>query len=189
MNRVRVAPAVRTGAGVLVVLAVLGFPLGWVWSALAPGQRMRVVTAEGGMAPLQLESWHRFDALAIFLLLAFAAGVLIAIGLWSLRRWRGPGMLFLAVLGSLLTSWVALRIGLVIVDSRYEVPEELALGAVVERAPVLESMWVIVAAPTAVAITYGMLAACSTYQDLRQPSAVTTEPETEPEADVGTETE
>lgn len=166
LSRGTPASTVSVVAGVLTVVALLGIPLGWIWAGLAPGQRMRVVSAGGDLVPLQLESWHRFDALAIFVLLAFATGVLTGAGVWLLRRWRGPLILLAAVAGSLLAAWLAMRIGLAVADARYAIADSPALGAVVERAPVLESGWAVVSAPMTTALLYGMLATCSTHSDL-----------------------
>ncbi|WP_019816250.1 DUF2567 domain-containing protein, partial [Saccharomonospora saliphila] len=97
--------------GVLSVVGVLGIALGWVWSLLAPTQRMRVVTDGGEAVPLQWESWHRFDGLALFVLLGLAVGVLTGVAVWLLRARRGPVVLIGAVAGSVLAAWLATRLG------------------------------------------------------------------------------
>ena len=63
----------RPALGAFAAVAVLGLPLGWVWSRLAPPEVVRVA-ADGALVPLLGESEHRFDALALFVLLGFAAG-------------------------------------------------------------------------------------------------------------------
>ncbi|WP_298178622.1 DUF2567 domain-containing protein [Saccharomonospora sp.] len=148
------------------LISLVGLPLGWIWAQLAPPQRMRVVTRDGRLVPLTSESWHRFDGLAMFLLLGLVAGLLVGVVVWLLRARRGPVMLVGAVLGSVLGAWLAMRMGSAFAEMRFPVPESLALGAVVERAPVLESAWVLVAQPLTTAFAYGSLAAWNARDDL-----------------------
>ncbi|EHR49765.1 Protein of unknown function (DUF2567) [Saccharomonospora marina XMU15] len=151
---------------VMSLVGLLGIPLGWLWALLAPTQRMRVVTEEGRLVPLQLESWHRFEDMAIFLLLGLSAGLVVGSVVWLLRQRRGPVTLLAVVGGSLLAAWLAMRLGTAFADARYPVPESPGLGAVVERAPVLESRWVLLAQPMTAALAYGVLAAWYGHDDL-----------------------
>ncbi|OZM70501.1 hypothetical protein CFN78_25420 [Amycolatopsis antarctica] len=150
---------------VLSTVALLGIPLGWLWSRLAPPQRVRIL-AEPPPVPLQLESWHRFDDLVIFLLLGLAAGVLTGVAVWLLRERRGPVILIAAVAGSLIASWLGARMGLTFADSLYAVAAQPQLGDVVEQAPRLESGWTLLAQPLAAALVYGVLAAWNGNDDL-----------------------
>jgi hypothetical protein len=151
---------------VLSVVALLGMPLGWIWSRLAPGQ-LSVVQPDGSLIALPPESHHRFDALGLFLLLAFAAGVLAAAGVWLLRERRGPLTLLGLTLGSLLSGWLAMRAGLSFADARYgDAVRAAAPESVVTAAPRLESLWALVAAPLAAALTYGIAAAVNGLDDL-----------------------
>lgn len=150
---------------VLSMVALLGIPLGWIWSRLAPAQRMRVM-ATGDPIPLQLESWHRFDGLAIFLLLGLAAGVLAGVVVWLLRERRGPVILIAAVLGSLLAGWMGANMGISFAEGLYAVDGPPAVGSVIEVAPQLESGWALLAQPLAMAFTYGILAAWNGRDDL-----------------------
>lgn len=147
------------------LISLLGLPLGWLWSRLAPEQRVRVVTATGDTAPLTSESWHRFDGLAIFLLLGLVTGLVVGVVVWLLRARRGPVMLIGAVLGSLVGAWLALRLGQSFAQSGF-VPAEPALGVVVARPPVLESAWALLAQPFTTAFAYGTLAAWNARDDL-----------------------
>ncbi|EHR60169.1 DUF2567 domain-containing protein [Saccharomonospora cyanea] len=148
------------------LISLVGLPLGWIWAQLAPAQRMRVVTRDHQLVPLTAESWHRFDDLAIFLLLGLVAGLLVGVVVWLLRARRGPVMLVGAVLGSLLGAWLAMRMGLAFAEARFALPSTLRLGQVVERAPVLESGWVLLAQPLTTAFAYGTLAAWNARDDL-----------------------
>lgn len=151
---------------VVSLVGLLGIPLGWLWARLAPTQRMRVVTEDGRLVPLQLESWHRFEDMAVFLLLGLSAGVVAGTVVWLLRGRRGPVTLLAVVGGSALAAWLAMRIGLAFAGARYPVADSPELGAVIERAPVLESQWVLLAQPLTAALAYGVLAAWNGHDDL-----------------------
>src|SRR5699024_9702798 len=91
-SRVVIKADLLPAVSVLSLVALLGVPLGWVWSRLAPATRMRVLPG-GDRAPLPMESWHEFTALAVFMLLGLAAGIVVAVAVWFLRARRGPVML------------------------------------------------------------------------------------------------
>ncbi|MEU6643870.1 DUF2567 domain-containing protein [Saccharomonospora sp. NPDC046836] len=165
-SRVVVKADLLPAVSVLSLVGLLGIPLGWLWSVVAPPQRMRVVRSDGAMVPLQLESWHRFDDLAIFVLMALVAGLIVGVAVWFLRERRGPVILLAAVAGSLLATWLTARMGIAFADGRYAVTEAPALGAIVERAPVLETAWVLVAQPLTTALAYGLLAMWNSQDDL-----------------------
>lgn len=151
VGRADVVPAL----GVLCVVAVLGLPLGALWSWLAPAEfvvRSARAATPGGVLPFVGQTEHRFDDMATFVLLGLAAGVLTGAALWLLRRRRGPLVLLAAVLGSLVAAWFAMRVGLWLGAARY--PDLASTGAPFGRAPVLESGWVIVTQPFGVAVTY-----------------------------------
>ncbi|OLT45144.1 hypothetical protein BJF85_01655 [Saccharomonospora sp. CUA-673] len=151
---------------VVSFVALVGIPLGLLWSWLAPPQRMRIVGGQTGELPLQMESWHRFDALAVFMLLGLAAGIGVGIVVWLMRERRGPVVLIAAVLGSALSAWLAMQMGLSFAGSSYAITDAPSVGEVVEAAPVLETGWVILAQPFTTALTYGMLAIWNSRDDL-----------------------
>jgi hypothetical protein len=62
--------------GVLRGVALTGIPLGAIWAWLASAQRVQVING-GWPVPLSVETYHRFDDLAVFLLIGFGAGLLI----------------------------------------------------------------------------------------------------------------
>jgi hypothetical protein len=145
---------------VLGAVALLGFPLGALWSLLAPPEfvaRSPLAPTPGGVLPFIGQSEHRFDDMATFLLFGIAAGVLTGAALWRFRPWRGPLLVVSAVLGSLIAAWLAMRIGLWIVAASY--PNLASTGAPYPRPPVLESSWVIIAQPFGAAVSYCIAAA------------------------------
>jgi hypothetical protein len=144
---------------VLFLVALIGLPLAWIWSRLAPPQ-VSVVQADGTLAALPPESQHRFDDLALFVLLGVAAGVVSALAVWLMRQRRGPLMLLALAAGSLLAAWLAMRTGLAFTAGRYAAAVRAsAPDAVVSAAPRLESAWVLIAQPLAAVLTYGVAAA------------------------------
>jgi hypothetical protein len=151
---------------VLSTAGLLGFPLAWLWSRLAPPQRMRVINAEGGLAPLELESWHRFDDLAIYGFLALGAGLLIGVVTWLLRERRGPVVLIAATGGATLAGWLGTTMGVSFASGRYEIGAAPAVGDVIMKAPQLESPWIMLAAPLMTTLAYTLLTAWNGREDL-----------------------
>lgn len=156
---------------VLSTVSLLGFAVAWLWSVLAPAQSM-VIGNEGRPVPLsaltanQAESYHRADALVIFLLLCLAAGLCTGLGVWYLRERRGPVIMIAAVLGSVLGGWLATLLGKAWAESSYPAPTEVEVLDVIQVAPQLESMWVLVAWPLTTALMYGVAAAWNSMDDL-----------------------
>ncbi|SDP44116.1 Protein of unknown function [Actinopolyspora xinjiangensis] len=150
---------------VLSLVALLGFPLGWIWARLAP-PRESTMTREGELVPVLVESYHRFDGLAVFLLLSAACGVLVAAAVWQLRGRRGPVLLVATVLGSLLAAWLGMRLGTSFAAGMYPVPESLRPGELVEVAPRLDTPTGLLGQPLTVALTYGLIASWNGLDDL-----------------------
>lgn len=156
---------------VLVLVALCGPLWGGVWALLAPPQRFRLYQGQQWF-PLPLESYHRFDAMAVFLLIGLGAGVLTGAAVWLWRARRGPAVLLAAVLGSVLAAWLAARCGLWFAELRYPEPASpLSVGAVVTWPPVLESVWVVLAQPLGTALAYGAAAAWHGEDDLGRHTA------------------
>ncbi|MGX7829400.1 DUF2567 domain-containing protein [Actinokineospora sp. 24-640] len=163
--RVVVKRDLLPAVSVLSSIALLGMVVGWLWSRLAPGQLSAV--AEGGeYIPLRAESHHRFEDLAVFLLLSLAAGVITGTAVWLLRERRGPVMLLAATGGSALAAWLATQVGVSWAQARFAVTTTPELGDVIALAPRLESAWVIVAWPLGTALAYGIAAAWNGHSDL-----------------------
>ncbi|WP_243659228.1 DUF2567 domain-containing protein [Tamaricihabitans halophyticus] len=149
---------------VLSTIGLIGIPLGWLWSEIAPAQQLQVV--EGGTVPLPAETYHRFDGLVIFVLLGLVAGLLTGIGVWLLRERRGPVIMLAAVLGSTLSGWLALQIGGSFAQSAYEITGTPEIGDVLAKAPEIESALVLIAQPLTTVLAYGLLAAWNGMDDL-----------------------
>ncbi|HWE91750.1 MAG TPA: DUF2567 domain-containing protein [Pseudonocardiaceae bacterium] len=147
------------------LVALVGLPVAWIWSRLAPPEQVGVST-NGQVLPLTDESYHRFDDLAIFLLLGLAAGLLTGAATWLLRERRGPTILIAAVLGSLIAAYLAMQTGLSFAAGRYVLSGAPKIGSVFEMAPRLESGWVLIAEPLGAALAYGVLAAWHGSKDL-----------------------
>ncbi|WP_431904925.1 DUF2567 domain-containing protein [Amycolatopsis thermoflava] len=163
--RVVVKADLLPAVSLLSLIGVLGIPLGWLWSLLAPPERVRVFDG-GQLIPLQLESWHRFDDLAVYALLGLGLGVVTGVAVWMLRERRGPVVLIAAVLGGLLAAWLGVQMGVAFANSAYAVTTTPAVGDVIERAPRIESLWVLVAQPLGTALVYGLLAGWNGRDDL-----------------------
>ncbi|RJQ72227.1 DUF2567 domain-containing protein [Pseudonocardiaceae bacterium YIM PH 21723] len=149
---------------VLSTLALVGLPWGWVWAHLAPPLHGKVVEGELGL--LATESYHRFDALAIFSFMGFGVGVVAALGLWFLRGRRGPVILLAGAAGLLIAGWLAMSTGTAFAEGLYPPPSQLKDGALFIKAAVLDTPWAIVAAPTALGVVYGLMAAWNGHEDL-----------------------
>jgi hypothetical protein len=97
---------ILVGLAVAVVIGALGFPLGRLWSAVAPwlpaqlsGGNLYYADPEGEQLAGQ-ESW--------FILLSIGTGILFALITWfALRRFRGPVTVAALALGSVATGWIA----------------------------------------------------------------------------------
>lgn len=150
---------------VVSTVALLGLAVGWLWSRLAPPQR-KVITQDGQAASLTDESYHRFDALVVFMLLCLAAGIVTGVAIWYLRERRGPVIMLAAVAGSALGGWLAQSVGRSWADGRWPVPQSVKALDIVPVAPVLESSWGLLLWPLATALAYGVLAAMNGMDDL-----------------------
>jgi hypothetical protein len=149
---------------VLSLIPLAGMGVGWLWSRLAPPQRF--VILDGRQVPLPVESYHRFDDLAVFAMLGLAAGVVTGVAVWFLRERRGPVMMIAAVLGAAIGAWLATRLGVSWAEGHYPIGGTPKIGDIVVKAPQLESGWGIITWPLATAITYGVFAAWNGMDDL-----------------------
>jgi len=152
------------GLSLMSFVALSGLAVGWLWSALAPSQR--VLISDGTRVPLLDESSHRFDDLVIFMLLGLGVGAVVGAAVWLLRERRGPVIMFAAVAGSALAAWLAAQVGISLAGGHYAVAGVQANGTVVDVAPVLESSWAILAQPLTTALAYGAMAAWNGMDDL-----------------------
>lgn len=195
----RRAPARVFAVGALAVLVItlLGAPLGVLWAVLAPDVPV-IKTPDGAvLVHPQPEEFIASDGWFSFLALAF--GVLVALALWWARpRWRGPGGLLVAVLGALGAGLVAWGLGRRVGLAGYR--EELAtapVGQTLAKPPDLRAggfEWLFHYIPTVqgdvllgafgAVVVYTLLAGWSNHPDL-VPGRAAGEPAGTPTGEVG----
>jgi Protein of unknown function (DUF2567) len=163
--RVVIKADLLPAVSVLSTVSLLGLAVGWLWSRLAPPQRM-VVGEDGQPVPLTAESYHRFDDLVLFTLLGLAAGLVTGVAVWFLRERRGPVVMIAAVLGSAVGGWLAMQVGVAWAGGRFPVSTNVEVLDVIQQAPRLESTWAVLAWPLTTALAYGVLAAWNSMDDL-----------------------
>ncbi|HEX3785796.1 MAG TPA: DUF2567 domain-containing protein [Pseudonocardiaceae bacterium] len=148
-----------------LLLAVFGLPLGWIWSRIAPPQRVGV-SSDGQVLPLVDETYHVFDDIAVYLLMGLAFGIVAGVAVWLLRERRGPTVMFAAVLGAVGAGWLMTKTGVSFAAGQYTVPASLKIGTLFDIAPQLDTSWILLAPPLGVALAYLVLSAWSGTEDL-----------------------
>jgi hypothetical protein len=101
--------------GVAVVVALAGFPLGWLWSAVAPHTPVQIVSEGAVLSQPEQEQMIADEGWYVFL--TIGAAILAAALAWAfLRRYRGwlvtLGLGLGGVVGGSITGWFGHRIGL-----------------------------------------------------------------------------
>jgi hypothetical protein len=105
-RRTRGLVALATAA----VIAVLGLPLGWLWSSVAPW--LPGVIESDGLFLAQPYGEQRAGQETWFMMLSIGAGIVIAIIAWlTLRRFRGALTVVALAVGGIGASWLAWRFG------------------------------------------------------------------------------
>lgn len=146
--------------------ALVGLPLAWIWSRIAPSLP-GVLNASGQAVPLPSPyGYHRFDDLAIFMLMGFGAGLATGVAMWMMRERRGPVILVAGVIGAFIAAWLAMHTGLSFAASHYALSAPPKPGSVFQIAPMLETSFAIIAQPLGTALAYGVLAAWNSSNDL-----------------------
>ncbi|WP_019928173.1 hypothetical protein [Nocardia sp. BMG111209] len=169
--------AVRVAVGVVAFSAIAGI----AWGLLAPTEKVLVVDPAHGVA-LTGESVHRFDAMAVFVALAAAVGLLSAVGAWRLaRRSRGPLLEAAVLVGSLIGTGVMVWAGEQVARLLHPRPANPILRTIVDVAPTVEGgsgklfgiTWpllhagpALVVQPLIASLAVLILAALSTAEDL-----------------------
>lgn len=159
IREVRAATVVAAAIGAASALG------GVVWAYLAPAEQLAVVGKNQGVA-LTGESVHRFDALAIFVLIGFVTAVLTASAAWRWRSARGPLGLLGTLLGSVGGAVLMKIVGEAVAEQVHTRPANPALHTIVQFAPSVESWAVIIVQPLTAALVMLILAALSTRDDL-----------------------
>ncbi|WP_153339290.1 DUF2567 domain-containing protein [Nocardia aurantia] len=128
----------RVAVRVVVAVLLVGAVAGVAWGLLAPPEKVLVVDPKHGI-PLTGESAHRFDAMAIFVSFAAAAGLLSAVGAWRLaRRSRGPLLEAAVLIGSLAGTAIMVWAGEHVARLLHPRPADPALRSLVDMAPTVE---------------------------------------------------
>lgn len=99
----------RTAVLVLLLVAVVGAPLGLLWRAVAP--RADAIATSSSVDYANSETKDFITADALLFLLCLAAGLLTGVAVWRLARARGLLTLLALVAGSGLAAYVAWRVG------------------------------------------------------------------------------
>ena len=154
-------PALSLG----LLLAVFGLPLGWIWSRIAPPERVGM-SSNGSILPLVDETYHVWDDVAIYLLMGLAFGLVAGVAVWMLRERRGPTVMVAAVLGAVAAGWLMTKTGVSFAAGDYPVPASLKIGTLFQVAPQLDTGWILLAPPLGVALAYLVLSAWSGSEDL-----------------------
>ncbi|WP_162958407.1 DUF2567 domain-containing protein [Nocardia yunnanensis] len=155
----------RAAAVVFAALVAVSAAAGVVWALLAPAEQLLVVEPDRGAA-LTGESMHRFDALALFVLIGIAVGVVGTAAAWRWRRVRGPILLCGILFGSLAGAFAAKIVGEALAEQLHTRPKHPPVHTIVEFAPSVEGWAALIAQPLAAAVVVLLLTALSTADDL-----------------------
>ncbi|WP_067697328.1 DUF2567 domain-containing protein [Nocardia jejuensis] len=156
---------VRAAGIVFVSVVAVSALAGVVWAYLAPAEQLLVVEPDRGSA-LTGESAHRFDSLAIFVLTGIVLGVLTAAATWRWRRARGPLLLIGLLLGSGAGTVVARLVGEAVAEQLHARPAHPAIHSIVEFAPTIDGLSVLIVQPLFAALAILIMTALSTSDDL-----------------------
>lgn len=149
----------RIGVLAALVVALLGFPVGWLWTAIAP--RTTYVVAAGKAYLGNPEGQTLIAADGWFAVLAVAAGVCCAVAAYLLAgRFGEFGLLTAVAVGGTAASLLAWRIGHMVGLSAYQHLLRTGRDGVAVRAPLdLHAVGVILLWPLAAVVAFGLLEA------------------------------
>ncbi|KJK45421.1 hypothetical protein UK23_26240 [Lentzea aerocolonigenes] len=154
------------GLVVLLTTFAFGLPAGYLWSWLAPAQLKIVSPNDNKFYPIGVESYHRLDALMVFVLIGLGAGAITGIAVWLLRQRRGPVVMLAMTAGSFAAAWFSQYLGGNVAAGAYPMPSTIKPGDTLLVAPSLETWWGILAWPLAAALAYGCCVAWNGLDDL-----------------------
>jgi hypothetical protein len=152
------------GIAVALTIPMGGIVVAFLWSWLAPPQLKIVSPNDNKLYPIGVESYHRLDALMVFVLIGLGAGAITGIAVWLLRQRRGPVVMLAMTAGSFAAAWTAQWLGAKVVS--YPAPATIKPNDTLLVAPSLETWWGILAWPLAAALAYGCCAAWNGLDDL-----------------------
>lgn len=154
------------GLAVLLTTFMGGIPAAFVWSKLAPAQLKIVSAQDNKFYPIGVESYHRLDALMMFVLIGLGAGAITGIAVWLLRQRRGPVVMLAMTAGSFAAAALGQYLGQQWAGNAYPMPATIKPNDTLLVAPALETWWGILAWPLAAALAYGCCAAWNGLDDL-----------------------
>jgi hypothetical protein len=107
-------PELTVALAVALIMSLAGFPLGWLWSAIAPHTPVQMI--QEGVVYSQPEQEQLIADEGWYLILTVIAGFVIASLAWALlRRYRGipmvVGLALGGVIGGSITAWFGQSIG------------------------------------------------------------------------------
>ncbi|MFI5781475.1 DUF2567 domain-containing protein [Nocardia sp. NPDC051570] len=149
-------------AGAVLLVSAFG---GVVWALLAPTEKVAVLEPGRGAA-LTGESAHRFDSLAIFMCTGAVVGLISALSMWRLRRFRGPIMQGALLFASLAGAWLMSWCGEFLARRMHPRPAKPAVHTIVEFAPNITGWTALLIQPLVASLVVLVLAALSTAEDL-----------------------
>jgi hypothetical protein len=152
------------GIAVALTIPMGGIVAAFLWSWLAPPQLKIVSPNDNKLYPIGVESYHRLDALMVFVLIGLGAGAITGIAVWLLRQRRGPVVMLAMTAGSFAAAWTAQWLGGKVVS--YPAPATIKPNDTLLVAPALETWSGILAWPLAAALAYGCCAAWNGLDDL-----------------------
>ncbi|MGL4305668.1 MAG: DUF2567 domain-containing protein, partial [Mycobacteriaceae bacterium] len=143
----------RASIMVCGAMAGIGLCLGLLWGLITPGINGVVVRADVGgslagdadlyqqvpgvFVALTGESSHFFDSLVIFCGFSIFVGIFSALAVWSWRSSRGIEVFCGLFVGSILSAYLAMVIGNIVVQHRFGIPDLLQIGHYYTAAPSL----------------------------------------------------
>ncbi|WP_229075760.1 DUF2567 domain-containing protein [Actinoplanes sp. DH11] len=157
----------------LLVIALLGAPLGLLWAWLAPGVPV-IDVGDNGVVVNDPSPEQYIAADGWFTLLGLGFGVLVAVAAWLvLRRDRGPFLLVGVVGGTLVAGhWVAPMLGELVGRGDYEQwRASAAQGATYLAPPEVHALGPTLVPAFVAAVVLTLLAGWSNDPDLDQPGA------------------
>ncbi len=153
MSTTRKASAVIVAG--LIFGVVVGLALGVIWWRLAP--RVQVVVESGQLVDFQPTGFLASDV--TFAFLALLAGVLVTIGLATMRREHLISVLVAALLsgvvGSLAMWWVGHSLGGVEIEGLAGTQHQVVDAPLVLHMPAVAMMWPIAAAGVVTVLAFG----------------------------------
>jgi hypothetical protein len=149
------------GAVIVVALAALGAPLGWLWQQISP-HTLAFVSASY-LVPDETESQVAADGRA--LIISVVVGVAVGVGAWLWRARRGPVMVAAAVLGSAACMGVLAIVGKAVSGGT----EHGAVNSVITLPIAVHARAVLVAAPLLALLIYLAGALFAARDDLGRP--------------------